>query len=127
MTKRTPKIVLIEDDHDQIEMYRFKFEREGFRLVSARNGTEGIAAANSEKPDIILLDLILVSESGLDVLKKLKSGTTTRQIPVIVLTNLAKNNMKEQAKQFGAADFVIKTQITPSELVQRVNHLLERG
>ncbi|MDD5566606.1 MAG: response regulator [Patescibacteria group bacterium] len=120
----TCKILLIEDDRDQINMYRFKFEKEGFVLISARNGGEGIAAARSEKPDIILLDLILVNESGVEVLKKLKSDDITRGIPVIMLTNLAKKEMKLQSERLGAVDFIVKTQITPSDLVRRVNQEL---
>ncbi|MDD5341915.1 MAG: response regulator [Patescibacteria group bacterium] len=120
----TCKILLIEDDQDQINMYRFKFEKEGFVLISARNGGEGITAARSEKPDIILLDLILVNESGVEVLKKLKSDDVTRDIPVIMLTNLAKKEMKLQSERLGAVDFIVKTQITPSDLVRRVNQEL---
>lgn len=126
MTSNSPKLLLIEDDRDQIGMYKFKFEKEGFLFRSARNGREGVELAKSEQPDIILLDLILINESGIEVLKKLKADTGTRNIPVIMLTNLAKNDMKLQSESLGAVDFIMKTQITPGELVQRVNRQLKR-
>lgn len=126
MTTDSQKLLLIEDDRDQIGMYKFKFEKEGFSFLSARNGREGIELAKSEQPDIILLDLILINESGIDVLKQLKASADTQNIPVIMLTNLAKNDMKLQSESLGAVDFIMKTQITPGELVQKVNQRLKR-
>ena len=119
------KILLIEDDKDQIFMYRFKFEKEGFAFFSARTGAEGIKTAKTEKPDLILLDLILINESGVDILEKLKADEAVKNIPVIILTNLAKKELKARAQELGIVDFIIKTQILPAELVARVKKALK--
>jgi two-component system alkaline phosphatase synthesis response regulator PhoP len=121
-----PKILLIEDDKDQIFMYRFKFEKEGFAFFSARTGAEGIKTAKTEKPDLILLDLILINESGVDILEKLKADEAVKNILVIILTNLAKKELKARAQELGIVDFIIKTQILPAELVERVKKALKR-
>ena len=121
-----PKILLIEDDKDQIFMYRFKFEKEGFAFLSARTGAEGLQIAKTEQPDLILLDLVLIKESGVDILEKLKADEAVKNIPVIILTNLAKKEMKVRAQELGIVDFIIKTQILPSELVARVKKALKR-
>lgn len=120
------KILLIEDDKDQVFMYRFKFEKEGFDFLSAKNGTEGLQTAKTEQPDLILLDLVLVNESGIDVLEKLKADPNTTNIPVIMLTNLAKKELKAQAEKLGIIDFIIKSQVLPAELVARVKNSLKK-
>jgi len=120
-----PKILLIEDDKDQIFIYRFKFEKEGFAFFSVRTGAEGIKTAKTEKPDLILLDLILINESGVDILEKLKADEAVKSIPVIILTNLAKKELKARAQELGIVDFIIKTQILPAELVERVRKALK--
>ena len=120
------KILLIEDDKDQIFMYRFKFEKEGFEFLSAKNGAEGFQTAKTQKPDLILLDLVLVNESGIDVLEKLKADPNTTNIPVIMLTNLAKKELKAQAEKLGIIDFIIKSQVLPAELVKRVREIIKQ-
>ena len=121
-----PKILLIEDDKDQIFMYRFKFEKEGFEFLSATNGAEGFQTAKTQEPDLILLDLVLVNESGIDALEKLKADPNTTNIPVIMLTNLAKKELKAQAEKLGIVDFIIKSQVLPAELVKRVREVIKQ-
>lgn len=119
------KILLIEDDPDQIFLYQSKFEIEGFELISSRTGDEGIAKAKTEKPDIILLDLVLIAESGIDVLAKLKKDPAIKSIPVVILTNLVQEETIEKTKKLGAADFIVKANMMPSEVVKRVRELLK--
>lgn len=119
-----PSVLLIEDDRDQIAVYKFKFEKEGWVFLSARHGREGLALAKSKQPDVVLIDLVLIKESGLDVLKQLKQEKTTTAIPAVILTNLATGDMKQQSQKLGAVDFIVKTQIDPSELVKRVKNIL---
>ncbi len=120
------KILLIEDDPDQIFLYQSKFEIEGFDIISSRTGDDGITLAKIEKPDIILLDLILIAESGIDVLSKLKKDKATKHIPVIILTNLVQKDNKENAKKLGAIDFLIKTDMMPADVVKRVREVLNQ-
>lgn len=119
------KILLIEDDPDQIFLYQSKFEIEGFDFISSRDGDAGIAKAKSEKPDCILLDLVLINESGIDVLEKIKKDQNIKQIPVIIHTNLVQKDNKQKAIELGAADFLIKTNMMPSDVVKRVRKLLK--
>lgn len=119
-----PKILLIEDDRDQIKMYQFKFEKEGFIFLAGRSGEEGIKIAKEQKPDFILLDLVLINENGIEVLEKLKKEEATKKIPVVILTNLAKGMMKEKGEELGAVGFIIKTQVNPSDLVKKIKELI---
>ena len=125
MEKRST-VLLIEDDPDQIFMYQSKFELEGFELFSARGGDEGIALAKSHKPDAILLDLVLIVENGLDVLEKLKQDNETKNIPVVILTNLVKKEAMDKAKNLGAVDFIVKTDTMPMGVVQKIRDILKK-
>ncbi|PIS42381.1 MAG: response regulator [Candidatus Kerfeldbacteria bacterium CG08_land_8_20_14_0_20_40_16] len=127
MGKNKSRILLIEDDQDQINMYQFKFEKEGFEFLAARNGKDGLNMAKTLRPDLILLDLVLINENGIEVMEKLKALPETKTIPVIILTNLAKKTMKERSKELGSVDFIIKTQISPADLVKRVKAVLEKN
>ncbi|MFA6099031.1 MAG: response regulator [Patescibacteria group bacterium] len=120
------KILLIEDDPDQVFLYQSKFELEGFELAAARYGSEGLRLAREQKPDIILLDLVLIAESGLDVLAKLKKDPLTKNIPVVILTNLVQEDSVIKAKKMGATDFLTKTDVMPSDVVSRIREILKK-
>lgn len=127
MTK--PKILIIEDDADQIVMYQTKFELEGLSLLAAEKAQEGLDLAKKEKPDLILLDLLLKEltvPTGFEILKKLKADEATKDIPVVVLTNFGTQEAKEKSKNLGARDFIIKAQVTPARLVEKVREILKR-
>ncbi|MDD5039582.1 MAG: response regulator [Patescibacteria group bacterium] len=120
------KILLIEDDTDQVFLYQSKFELEGFEMLSSRYGSEGLRIAGEQKPDIILLDLVLIGESGLDVLANLKKNAPVKNIPVIILTNLERDDAKAKAKELGAADFLTKANMMPSDVVRRIREILKK-
>lgn len=119
------KILLIEDDPDQIFLYQSKFELEGFDFFSVRTGAEGLEMARTKKPDLILLDLVLIAESGVDVLVDLKKDPATESIPVVILTNSVKEGLIEKTKKLGAVDYIIKANMMPSEVVNRVGEILK--
>jgi len=119
-----PTVLLIEDDPDQIFMYQSKFELEGYEFISARKGDEGMDLAKTEKPDIILLDLVLIVENGLDVLEKLKQDKVTQMIPVVVLTNLVKKEAMKKSRDLGAVGFLVKTNTVPADVVWEVQKIL---
>ncbi len=118
------KILFIEDDPDQLMIYQSKFDLEGFSMISADNKEDGINLACQEKPDLILLDLLLRNENGMDVLKELKENPATQEIPVIVFTNFDTPDSKEQARKLGALEYIVKTQITPGEVVEKIKKLI---
>lgn len=123
------KILLIEDDPDQILMYQNKFELVGFDFIAAENAESGLSLAKNEKPNIILLDLLLkelTTATGLEILKKLKEDQETKNIPVIVLTNFDTRQAEEESVKLGADDFIIKSKIGLSPLVERVKKVLDK-
>jgi len=118
------KILFVEDDPDQILMYQSKFEMEGFLMMVAENEADALKLALTEEPDLILLDLLLRRENGLDILENLKKDERLMKIPVIIFTNYDKKEFREQASALGAVDFIIKAKVTPREIVVRVKQVV---
>lgn len=121
---RKPKVLIIEDDPDQVLMYKVQFEGDGFEVSSETTGEGGMKAANEIKPDAILLDIHMEDKSGLDVLRDLKQSPDTKNIPVIVFTNFSKQHFQEAAQGLGADKFIVKTDRLPREIVKDVEELL---
>ncbi|MDP3043155.1 MAG: response regulator [bacterium] len=126
MTQNKKKILLIEDDSFLISMYTTKFELENFEVVAAEDGEKGLGLAAEEKPDIILLDILLPKMNGFEVLKELKNNKKTSQIPVILLTNLSQKNEIEQGLALGAQDYLIKAHFMPSEVMDKIKKVLNK-
>jgi len=122
----SPKILIIEDDEFLIRMYATKLELEGYKVLVASNGEKGLAVAIKEKPDLILLDLLLPKKSGVDVLKELRADEKAKGIPVIVLTNLSQKKDIDQCYKLGISEYLIKAHFVPSEVIVKINRLLER-
>ncbi len=120
------KILLIEDDNFLVEMYKIKFEKEGYKVAMALNGDEGINQAWKEKPDLILLDLVLPEKDGYEVLEVLKKDEQTKAIPVIILSNLGQNGEVRKGKEKGAEDYLIKSNFTPRQLVDKVKKKIDQ-
>lgn len=117
-------ILLIEDDLMLSNMYSEKFRLEGYNVLSCRNGEDGVKVAQEKKPDLIVLDLILPRLSGLDVLVLLNQDQSTKEIPVIILTNVADPVQNKRALQFGAKEYLVKAMHTPEEIVTKVKRYL---
>jgi len=118
------KVLLIEDDKDQILLYQTKFELSGYAFVAAENGLEGLKLATKENPDIILIDLLMTGMGGIEVLGKLKKNPKTKNIPAIIVTNLDKHELAKKAMSLGALDFIVKSKIPLREMMSRIeNHL----
>lgn len=124
MSTTAPTILLIEDDPDQIFLYSTKFKLEGFHFISATTGAEGIEKARREQPDLILLDIILSEENGIEVLKQLKGDALTAKIPVVAFSNLDKESTVQDALKFGAVEYILKTSLEPKDLVTKIRSLL---
>ncbi len=117
-------ILLVEDDTFLANIYKTKFEMEGFKVTHADNGESGYQGAGKYKPDIILLDILLPKMDGFAVLKKLKEDDAVKDIPVILLTNLGQKDDVEKGLELGAVDYLIKAHFKPSETVSKVNKIL---
>ncbi len=120
------KILFIEDESALQKTFRDILEREGYEMISALDGESGLRLAKTQKPDLILLDLILPKKDGFDVLKELKENEATKEIPVIVLTNLEEIESIEKAIELGATTYLVKAQYTLEEVIQKVKKALEK-
>lgn len=119
------KVLIVDDDAFLGGIYATKLEIEGFAVVSARDGEEGLRAALKEMPDLILLDVLMPKLDGFEVLKRLKSDPTTKAIPVIMLTNLGQKEDVEKGLAEGAEDYLIKAHFVPSEAVVKIKKVLK--
>lgn len=120
-------ILLVEDDPVLSKMYTEKFKFEGFNVLSAGNGEDGLKTALSEKVDLILLDLMLPRLSGNELLAKLREDEKGKNITVIALTNLAEPEEKDRAMQLGVKEYLIKAMQTPEEVVNKVKSYLGKS
>ena len=118
------KVLLIEDDPFLQSMYANKFELEGFLVVVAEDGQKGLRLAEKEEPDIILLDILLPQMDGYEVLQNLKANNKTKDIPVLLLTNLSQRNDIQRGIELGAVDYLIKAHFMPSEVVAKTKEVL---
>lgn len=119
------KILLVEDDEMLHSMYTQKFSQEGYQIISAYNGAEGLKKAEEEKPDVILLDIIMPKMDGFVALKKIKQNAKLASIPVVMLTNLGQDEDIKKGRELGADDYFIKANHTPTEVVAKIKALLK--
>ena len=115
------KMLIIEDDQIVGNIYLRKFQVEGFQVELALDGEAGLAATLKSRPDVVILDLMLPRLNGVEVLKKLRAEPTTRDLPVVVLSNAYMSNLVQEAWRAGANYCVIKANCTPRQLVEIVN------
>ncbi len=118
------KVLLIEDDKFLSDMYVTKFSKLGYRIETAYDGEEGIRKIKKIKPNIILLDIRLPLKDGFEVLREAKKDQKTKDIPVILLTNLGQKEDIEEGLKLGAIDYLIKAQFTPQEVVDKVKKII---
>lgn len=118
------KIAIIEDDQAIAQMYRFKFEAEGFEVQTAENGKLGLELAESMKPDIILLDLMMPEMTGDQVLAKLRATEWGKKVKVIILTNMGEQEIPPQVKELGVSGIILKADMTPRQVADNVKKQL---
>lgn len=123
--KKKIQLLLVEDDTFLSNIYKTKFEMEGFDVVTAMDGETGLALAKSKKPAIILLDILLPKMDGFTVLKELKADKAVKDIPVILLTNLGQKDDVNKGLELGAVDYLIKAHFKPSETVEKVRKVIK--
>lgn len=119
------KILVVEDDKFLRELIARKLEKEGYQIVEAVDGEDALKKVKNEKPDLVLLDLILPSIDGFEVLSKIKEDISVAQIPVIVLSNLGQKEDVDKGLKLGAVDYLIKAHFTPGEIVEKVKKIIK--
>ena len=122
-----PKTILfIEDESSLQKTFSDILGPEGYEITSALDGEIGLRLAKTKNPDLILLDLILPKVHGFEVLKELKTDPKTKEIPVIVLTNLEEMGDVEKALELGATTYLVKAQYTLEEVVEKIKKIIEK-
>ena len=118
------KMLIVEDDQIVGNIYRHKFQVEGFQVALATDGEAGLTAVKEIKPDVVILDLMLPKLNGVEILKKMRAEPTTKSIPVIVLSNAYLSSLVQEAWKAGANHCMIKASCTPKQLVDLVNRTI---
>lgn len=118
------KIAIIEDDQVINQMYRMKFEAAGFDVSAASDGEAGIALVEKFKPDIILLDLQMPRMGGAEALEHIRARDDSKKTPVIILTNLGAEEAPKNLHSLGIHSYIVKAELTPSQVVARVKEAL---
>jgi DNA-binding response OmpR family regulator len=118
------EVLLVEDDQSVLEMYRLKLELDGYRVSTAGDGEDGLRKAEELRPDIIFLDIRLPKMDGFEVLRRLRSQETTKEIPVIILSNYGEDDLVARGLRLGAHEYLIKARTTPSSLSEGIGEWL---
>lgn len=123
--KRT--ILIIEDEPFLAEMYKVKFESIGYHVLTADNGEQGIALMRKEKPDLVLLDVIMPVMDGYSLLKIVRSDPELKSQLIVIFSNLGQDEEIVKGLQLGADDYLVKSNLTPTELTKKLETVLAKG
>ena len=126
MPNKKIKILLVEDEKMLANMYETKFKNEGFDIEKALNGEDGLKKAKEMLPDFILLDIIMPKMDGFAVLKSLKKDEKTKNIPVMLLTNLGQEEDIKRGEELGVVGYLVKANTTPADVVDAVKNKLNK-
>ncbi|KPJ56828.1 hypothetical protein AMJ49_03730 [Parcubacteria bacterium DG_74_2] len=114
------KILIIEDEDLLLNLLRDKLSQEGYEVSVARNGEEGLEKIKEEKPDLILLDIVMPKKGGFEVMEEMNKDKEMKSIPVIVVSNSGQPVEIDRAQKLGAKDWLIKTEFDPQEVIDKV-------
>ncbi|MBZ9569447.1 response regulator [Patescibacteria group bacterium] len=120
------KILLIEDEKILLEMYKEKFSQEGYEMILSIDAEKGLKLAKKEKPDLIILDILLPEKDGIFLLEERKKDPEIASIPVVALSNYDHPDVRKKALELGAKEYIIKTDFTPQEIVEKIKHYLPK-
>ena len=119
------KIAIIEDDSVISQMYRMKFEADGFDVRIASNGKIGVELVRSFKPDVILLDIQMPEMNGAEALRQIRAQDTSKTTPVIVLTNLGEEEAPSEIRGLGIHSYIVKANLTPRQVVAHIKEAID--
>lgn len=124
MPDTKPLVLVAEDDKFYASIYQAKLEREGYRVAIARDGVETIKMVGEQSPDLLLLDLIMPVKDGFETLKELRAKPDTKDLKVIVFSNLGQEDDIDRVKEMGVTDYLVKTNISIQEMIEKVKQHL---
>lgn len=119
------KILLIEDDDMLRELITKRLTKGGYAVLQATDGVEGLKAVEEQKPDLVLLDIVLPGIDGFEVLEKIKNSASLSKTPVVMLSNLSQKDDIDKALKLGAADYFIKINFTSEEVLEKIKNILK--
>jgi two-component system phosphate regulon response regulator PhoB len=125
MTAMQPNILIVEDEAALVELLTYNLQKAGFRTAVARDGDEAMLAVEETRPDLVLLDWMLPYVSGIEICRRLRRDTDTRDLPIILLTARSEEDDRVRGLEAGADDYVVKP-FSPSELIARVRAVMRR-
>lgn len=114
------KILLVEDEELVIRILEKKLSEEGYEVLLARNGKEGLEVMRKEKPDLVLMDIVMPKMNGLETMEAMNNDPELKEFPVIVISNSGEPVEIERVKELGAKDWLIKTEFDPQEIIEKV-------
>lgn len=117
-------VLVVDDDATLLELYEEYLKNAGFNVTAAHDGEEALEKAKEVNPTIILLDLMMPKMNGIEVLRHLKADPNLKTIPVIVFTALIQELEMQESFAAGAADYVVKTEVTPKGILDKINKIL---
>jgi two-component system, OmpR family, alkaline phosphatase synthesis response regulator PhoP len=118
------KILLVDDDDSILKVFGASLKAQGFEVITASNGNQGIEKAKQNMPDLVLLDQVLPDIQGNEILHTLKNDPQTKDLTIAMLSNFGQNDLIQKAINEGAVDYLLKYQITPDYLGQKVKEIL---
>ncbi len=118
------KILFVEDDEGFFNIFSVPLKMKGYDVIHVADGARAVDTITQEKPDLILMDIILPGTSGLDILKEIKENEETKPIKVVMLTNFGNDDNINKAMEYGAEDYYMKYNVVPSELPDKIAVLL---
>lgn len=125
MSDTKGKILIIEDDRYISKMYQLKLSLEGYDVQVAEDGKQGVEKVKEFMPDIILLDILMPELDGFEVLKIVKSDDTTKDIPILIMSNLGQEDHVQKGMKLGAIGYIVKSQYTPSKVVEKIKSVID--
>ena len=122
--KKPLNILIVEDDIPLYNLYKTELEMKGYEVSNVADGSLAYEAVKTQEPDLVLLDLMLPNKNGLQILEELKLQDETKAVKVIILTNFGNEDNVSKALELGAGDYIMKYNIVPSELSEKVASFL---
>jgi len=122
MAENKIKVLLIEDEKEVAELYKLKLSLDGYDVLTASSGQEGLDKAFQQSPELIFLDIKMPEMDGFEVLKRLREDPKTKEIPVVILSNFDEQELIEKGLTLGANEYMIKSQFTPEDISNKVKN-----
>jgi len=120
LKNKKKKILLIEDEQIIIDILVKKLKKEGYDIVVAMNGNQGLEKMRSQAPDVILLDMVMPQKGGMEVLEEMNKDKGLKKIPVIIISNSGQPVELDRAMTLGVSDWLVKTEFDPEEIIEKV-------